>query len=498
MRRLIMFVTVAARRLALDGVAFIGSRYARRVLVLCATLTAAMLVGLLGYATSARADVACVDRGSPFCVEKTATPDPVTAGEPLTFTVRAYCIPTNVVCGAIDSSGMTDTLPKGLEFVSASATGTTAFGDPPPTCSESAGTVKCAPAVYFADSRGDPRTVPFVATIKVIPRQCGTFTNTASLGLGSVSETFTVEDCDTTPPTLTVTHTGANANGWNNTSPVTLNISASDTESGLAADPTCKDGTTDLPLAAGSTAGTWTTSVSGEDTHTINCSITDNAGNSTSASDTVNIDTTPPTLTVTHTADGSGGWNNTSPVTVNVSASDSGSGLTGAPTCKDGTTDLSLAAGSTAGNWTASVSGEGTHIVECTVSDQGGNQSTASDTVKIGTQAPMVISAFPRNGGEVGPAANIRATFSEDMQEASVVNAFKLFKKGSTTQIAALVSYDAATDTATLDPTNNLKKGATYKAVVSTQAKDEAGNRLDQDGSRGGLQQKVWFFEIDN
>ena len=72
------------------------------------------------------------------------------------------------------------------------------------------------------------------------------------------------------------------------------------------------------------------------------------------------------------------------------------------------------------------------------------------------------------------------------------------YKKGSTTQIAALVSYDAATDTATLDPTTTLKRGATYKAVVITVAKDEAGNRLDQDGSRVSLQQKVWFFEIDN
>jgi probable HAF family extracellular repeat protein len=110
---------------------------------------------------------------------------------------------------------------------------------------------------------------------------------------------------------------------------------------------------------------------------------------------------------------------------------------------------------------------------------------------------PKVISTFPRNGGEVRPAASIRATFSEDMQEASVINAFKLYKKGSTTPIAALVTYDASTDTVTLDPTNNLKRGATYKAVVSTVAKDEAGNRLDQDDSTAGLQQKVWFFEID-
>ena len=115
----------------------------------------------------------------------------------------------------------------------------------------------------------------------------------------------------------------------------------------------------------------------------------------------------------------------------------------------------------------------------------------------LDTQAPKVIGTFPRNGGEVGPAANITATFSEEMQEASVKNAFKLFRKGSTTQIAAQVSYDAATDIATLNPTNNLKRGVTYKAVVTTVAKDVAGNRLDQDDSRAGLQQKVWFFEID-
>jgi CSLREA domain-containing protein len=114
------------------------------------------------------------------------------------------------------------------------------------------------------------------------------------------------------------------------------------------------------------------------------------------------------------------------------------------------------------------------------------------------TEAPRVTSIFPRNGGEVGPADNVTATFSEDMQEASVINAFKLFRKGSTNQIAATVTYDAMTDIATLNPTNNLRRGVTYKAVVTTVAKDEAGNRLDQNDSRGGLQQKVWFFEIDN
>jgi hypothetical protein len=75
---------------------------------------------------------------------------------------------------------------------------------------------------------------------------------------------------------------------------------------------------------------------------------------------------------------------------------------------------------------------------------------------------------------------------------------FQLFKKGTTTQIAAQVSYNADTDTAKLDPTNNLRRGVAYKAVVTTWARDVAGNRLDQDGTTSGLQQMRWFFRVDD
>lgn len=114
------------------------------------------------------------------------------------------------------------------------------------------------------------------------------------------------------------------------------------------------------------------------------------------------------------------------------------------------------------------------------------------------TTPPSVTSTVPKaNADEVAPTANVRAFFSEVMQPASVKNAFKLFKKGSTTQIAAVVSYAAATDKATLNPNNNLRRGVTYKAVVTTVAKDVTGNRLDQDGSTTGLQRKVWYFTVD-
>jgi len=48
---------------------------------------------------------------------------------------------------------------------------------------------------------------------------------------------------------------------------------------------------------------------------------------------------------------------------------------------------------------------------------------------------------------------------------------------------------------ATLDPNSSLRSGVTYKAVVTTGAKDAEGNSLDQDPTTG-LQQKAWLFTV--
>jgi hypothetical protein len=68
---------------------------------------------------------------------------------------------------------------------------------------------------------------------------------------------------------------------------------------------------------------------------------------------------------------------------------------------------------------------------------------------------------------------------------------FKLFKKGSTTKIGASVVYpdpNSPPFTAKLDPTNSLRSGVTYKAVVTTGAKDLAGKPL--------AQQYTWLFTV--
>jgi hypothetical protein len=114
------------------------------------------------------------------------------------------------------------------------------------------------------------------------------------------------------------------------------------------------------------------------------------------------------------------------------------------------------------------------------------------------TTPPKVIKTSPKaNAKAVAPTVNIKATFSEDMM-ASTINksTFKLFKKGSTTKVSAAVNYSEATDKATLNPTKALQKGATYKAVVTSGAKDAAGNPLDQNTAKAGLQQKRWVFTV--
>jgi hypothetical protein len=116
------------------------------------------------------------------------------------------------------------------------------------------------------------------------------------------------------------------------------------------------------------------------------------------------------------------------------------------------------------------------------------------------TTGPRVISTVPVARAEgVAPSAYIKANFSENMK-ASTINdkTFMLFKNGSTTKVDASVVYKGSMDRAILNPTDSLRSGVTYKAVVSTYAKDQAGNPLDQRRGLSGLQPKVWHFKFSD
>jgi N-acetylglucosamine-6-sulfatase len=121
------------------------------------------------------------------------------------------------------------------------------------------------------------------------------------------------------------------------------------------------------------------------------------------------------------------------------------------------------------------------------------------------TASPRVLSTVPKAGATgVAPSSNLTATFSEKMDPLSITNStFKLFKlntDGTQTQITN-VTVALSTDglVATLNPfgtstTTHLARGTTYKGVITTEAKDVAGNQLDQNSSLSGSQQKAWSF----
>ena len=136
-----------------------------------------------------------------------------------------------------------------------------------------------------------------------------------------------------------------------------------------------------------------------------------------------------------------------------------------------------------------------------TVTDSGSDGcSGGGEPPPADIMPPRVSSTVPgANATGVAPGANITATFSEAMNVNSINGTtVKLFRAGTSTVIGAVVSYDATAKKAILNPNANLRLGTKYKAVVNTGAMDLAGNRLDQNNSLSGLQQKAWTFTIRN
>jgi Domain of unknown function DUF11 len=120
-----------------------------------------------------------------FCLDKTATPNPATVGEPITFTITERC-PGGGPAGCTDIQTLVDQVPPELTVDSVAPAG---------TCSATGNTVTCGTRVSLP-------TQPFTLTIVATPTECGTFRNTASHGGGfpsTATVTFTVVGCP--PPT---------------------------------------------------------------------------------------------------------------------------------------------------------------------------------------------------------------------------------------------------------------------------------------------------------
>jgi Bacterial Ig-like domain len=141
--------------------------------------------------------------------------------------------------------------------------------------------------------------------------------------------------------------------------------------------------------------------------------------------------------------------------------------------------------------------------------DDGNNDGTrACDIGAFEVEVAPKVTTMAPSAGKIGVArnTNLTATFSEKMARTSITKStFKLFKCPSTTSTSCTtqitnVTVSLSTDglKATLNPFGTsstlLLANTKYKAVVTTGAKDLAGNALDQNSTTTGPQQKEWTF----
>ena len=123
-----------------------------------------------------------------------------------------------------------------------------------------------------------------------------------------------------------------------------------------------------------------------------------------------------------------------------------------------------------------------------------GDWADAQLSCAADTAPPTVTVTSPLNAATgVALNANVTATFSEAITAATVTTStVTLVPQGSTTPLAATVTYAAGTNTVTLDPIASLVANTQYTATIKGGAsgvKDVAGNALAAD--------RVWTFKTD-
>ncbi len=134
---------------------------------------------------------------------------------------------------------------------------------------------------------------------------------------------------------------------------------------------------------------------------------------------------------------------------------------------------------------------DGEHTFKVAATDEAGNEDSEPAVRRwtVDTTAPAIDGRSPEKDVRgVASTKSVTVTFSEALDPQTVKGAtFFLTRQGATAAVPATVSYEAATETATLDPSSNLASDASYTVTVKGGSaagggvKDKAGNALAGD-----------------
>jgi hypothetical protein len=216
---------------------------------------------------------------------------------------------------------------------------------------------------------------------------------TATDNAGNTASTSITVKVDETPPTIAASASpAANSNGWNN-STVTVTFSCADSLSGVA---TCPSPVTTSTEAAN---------------QLLSGTATDVAGNTASASATINLDKTPPSISITSPVNGAIFTGSSASVTGN--ASDTLSGVS-TVTCNG------VSATVQAGSFTCAVNlSFGSNSITAQATDLAGNPSSA--TVNVTRSNPPLLASLTPTSAPVGTSITVAGSYFGATQGASTI-----------------------------------------------------------------------------
>jgi len=210
--------------------------------------------------------------------------------------------------------------------------------------------------------------------------------------------TWSISQADTTPPTGTIKIN--NDAAYTNSTSVTLTLSAADSGSGMGSGAQMQfsnDNSTWSTAETYATTKTWTLA-SGDGTKTVYVKYKDAIGNwSGTFLDTITLDKTTPTGTIKINNDAA--YTNSTSVTLTLSATDTGSGLSQMQFSNDNSTWSTTETYATSKTWSMS-SGDGSKTVYAKFKDNAGNWSVSfSDTIIL--DATLPTGSILINNGDV-------------------------------------------------------------------------------------------------